>query len=81
MAKSNGLESSLFDWEDWDIIEDGVYNFAGVMLKVDVGDYPAGHTFSHAVFDMQKSTVTFYDNPDSEEGHTYELIVSIGKKK
>lgn len=86
MNTGKTIENQLFSWEGWDEVEIGVFIFTKVILKRLIGrgyDTPCfeiGHHFSHAVFDTQNSTVTFFDNETDEKGHKFELLISIGKE-
>lgn len=83
------VEFPLFTWEKWDVIEEGVYVYSPVTLKVDIGvhefsrvmpAFTAGKKFAHATVDYQKSIITFYDTDDAEVGHKYALHLAIGGK-
>jgi hypothetical protein len=80
------LEDQLFDYEDgmMNIIEEGIYSFENVVLKVRIGDqdFLAGKVFAYALFDTCKSTVEFFDKPEDEpgQGYKYALKLSIGEK-
>lgn len=42
------MEKQLFEWESYDIIDDGIYVFNDVTLKIPVGNLPAGSKFDFA---------------------------------
>jgi hypothetical protein len=50
-------------------------------VVVPAPEFYAGHTFSHATVDYQQSRITFYDRPDDEVGHCYELTLNVGAKR
>ena len=50
-------------------------------VVVPAPEFPAGHTFSHATVDYQRSRIMFYDRPDDEVGHCYELTLNVGAKR
>lgn len=82
---------SLFSWEEWDEIETGVFNFTCITMKTGIIQYPEddvarfefieGKTFSHAVVNLQKCHITFYDTSDDEVGHKYNISLNIGDKQ
>jgi hypothetical protein len=77
------IESQLFTWEEWDTIDEGVYDFSYVTLTDCMSRlhcWEVGKEFSHAVVDFQTSSVTFYDTPEDEKGHSFELCLSVGRK-
>lgn len=80
------LENQIFSWEDCEGMEPEVYDFIGVVLKVDIGPdhfknpMYKGRRFAHAVFNPIHSYVIFYDTNDDETGHKYALNVSVGAK-
>lgn len=82
------IESQLFTWEEWDAVDEGVYDFSGVALVLPIFPFGSdnneaievGHKFSHAVVDFQHSSVTFYDEPEDEVGLSFELWLSVGRR-
>lgn len=89
------IEWDLFEWESWDTVDTGVFDYYAVSLKVGVGqrvvayaggvpvhapEHPVGKTFSHAVLNIAESTITLYDTNDDEVGHKYGICLNIGEK-
>lgn len=78
------IEDQLFDYEDMDIVEDDIFFFRSVVLKVPVSEYgfegyrPAGTSFTSATMNTLTSVITF-ENEDGEKSK-YRLNVSVGKK-
>ena len=50
-------------WEEWDIIDEGIYNFIGVKLNQATKDFLGADAekVKAMEFDMQRSTVIFCD--------------------
>lgn len=52
------MEKKIFDWEDWDEIETGVYQFTNITLKCQVGKFSPKSKFGYATIDYNKATLT-----------------------
>lgn len=72
------LENQLFEWKDWDQHDTAAFQFYDIVLKVPVGEFPAGHKFSTAFIDAEQSIIAFVDETEENE-YVYELSYSIGK--
>ena len=76
--KPDTLEVQLFSWIDWDEIAPADLSFYEVVLKVPIGEFPAGTKFPEAVWIGSKSALVLIDEDDTE--HFFELKISIGQK-
>lgn len=73
------MERELFDWSGWDG-EPDCMTFYEVVLKVSVGEFPAGTKFDGAIIMHHEGSgaLQFYNlGPEKTEGHTNrrEIIV------
>jgi len=80
MSSTNreSIETSIFDWSEWD--EDGpmALTFYNVTLKVPVGEFSAGAQFERAFINGENSYLQLVE--DNGEYHEYELKFSVGDR-
>jgi len=60
------MEDQLFTWNDWDIVEECVYQFYDVTLTVPIGKHEIGTVFEYAVVDYTAATMILSRNDKSE---------------
>jgi hypothetical protein len=70
------IENQFFTWEDWDLVEPGVFIFYNVQLTRDMEGFEAGRMFSHAVLDSQRSLIELVaKNSDKITGDSMQSII------
>ena len=69
------MESQLFDWDGWDILDTAAFIFYKVKLKQRIGEFEVGSLFSSANIDFQTGKLELYEE-DNVVG-SYNLILSI----
>jgi hypothetical protein len=74
------IERQIFDWEEWDNVDEGVLRFYDVQLKVPVGEFMPGDEFDTAVVDLQNSKLVLYLNEDRTEERVFQLNISVGEE-
>lgn len=71
------MESELFSWEGWDMQGALAFTYYRVKLKVAIGDFPIGKTFSTAFIDYTNGLLQF----DDEEGVSYQFRLHFTVKE
>ena len=72
------LDSQLFDWEGWNDEGPLSMQFAGVTLKVAVGEFTAGTKFPFAFILGEHSLLVLIDEDKKEHG--FRLNLSVGER-
>jgi hypothetical protein len=52
------MEKQLFDWEEWDVSDEGVYVFVTCTLKIPIGQFEAGDQFDWIMVNYQLGKIT-----------------------
>lgn len=52
------MEEQLFTWNDWDIVDDIMFQFSDVCLVVPIGEHKVGTVFDFAVVDFSEGRLT-----------------------
>lgn len=73
------MEEELFDWENWDVIEEGKEAFYRVKLNKPIGSFNIGDMFDYAFIDTATSTLVLGYNKPNEEYH-FRLHYSVGER-
>lgn len=60
------MENQLFDWESFDIIDEGVFQFYNCTLKVQVGGFQVGTSVPIAYVNYQEGLLSFMDEEGNE---------------
>lgn len=68
------MESKLFYWEDWDIIDDFIYQFYDIELKVDIGKFKKLSRFDIAVINFAKMCLILHKG---DEEYKFSIDFSI----
>ncbi len=55
------MERQLFDWANWDVIDEGSYQFYDCVFKVDFGPFKAGQKCDEIVVDYQNGFMQYFD--------------------
>lgn len=61
------MEQDLFDWNNWDILDQAEFQFSPITLKVPVGPFKAGHTFAVAIMSYQEGLLSLFARFEDEE--------------
>lgn len=65
---SNGLESSLFEWKEWDELDDpGNLQFYECTLKKDIGSFKKGEGIFTIAMIYSESYIELYKYEETEE--------------
>lgn len=48
------METELFTWVDWDIVDEDIMQFQDITLVIPIGNFNKGEKFSYAVINTQK---------------------------
>jgi hypothetical protein len=71
------MEKQLFDWFEWDVIDDGVFQFYNCTVK-NIPDYKPGTKISTIVMNYQNGTMTFMDEHSQEmKKFNLQFLVSV----
>lgn len=55
------MEKQLFDWESYDQLDDTVFAFDNVTLKVPIGGFGVGSKFIQASINWETGVLEFYN--------------------
>lgn len=69
------MESELFKWKDWDILDDGVWQFMNVELTAHIDEFEPGTRFNYAVISVAEGFLLLTSNGTT---HKYKLHFKIG---
>jgi len=56
------MERQLFDWENWDSVDEGAMIFYDITMKVDISYIKIGTKFKSVCVDYQRGLLEFYDD-------------------
>jgi len=76
MKQHEGLETQLFSWDGWDLIDTGDFSFYDVTLKIKIGDYEVGTKFDAVAFMTSTSKLEFYDK-NGQVMSTHKLKITV----
>ena len=71
------LDGQLFEWKEWNDEGPLSMQFSDVVLKVQVGDFPAGTKFPFAFILGERSLLVLID--DQQEEHGFKLNLTVGE--
>jgi len=71
------MEKQLFDWERWDDMGEGGYQFYGCTLVQPVGPYPVGEKVESIFVDYLNGVMAFYR--DGAETDKFSLKLSVSE--
>lgn len=82
------IEMTIFSWEDWEEADEpGVFIYTTVSLIANVyipamgmnhARYLyAGTKFSHVKIDYPHACITFYEDAEDDEGHSFALQLTV----
>jgi len=69
------VEGKFFDWQDWDVLDDGMYQYYTVELKQDIGIFHKGEQFDVGIVDYQHGVLTLQRGKNAWKFH---LRLEIG---
>jgi hypothetical protein len=61
ITKGHLVERELFNWENWDLLDTGVFQFMDITLVKDIGRLKKGERYAQAVLSFQEGTLEIYD--------------------
>ncbi len=71
------MEKTLFNWEDWDLLDTMAFIFYECTLKVPIGSFPVGYYAGSILVDYEKGILVIFDNEDKE--YKFSLNLQIGE--
>lgn len=77
--KEKAMEKQLFDWNGWDQHDTAAFAFYNVVLKVAIGEYPAGAKFKYAFVNYETGTLQLYPAGASTPVE-FQLLLTIKEK-
>jgi hypothetical protein len=76
-AEWHGLETTLFDWDGWDLVDTMCISFYNVVLKKEIGKYPIGTMFKHACIDFQTAKLSLGNKDDGSDNEDFTLTLEV----
>lgn len=69
------MEKLLFDWEEFDSIDDSCFVFYKCILKQDIGKHKKGHLIETIMIDYEKSELVIQIDSSNEEKFKMKLVI------
>lgn len=77
---NQSVEEQLFSWESWGQQDTLAFNYDKCILKVPIGNYPAGTYVDGISIDFNKS-VLYLEDAEGQDIAQFALILSVGEQK
>ena len=69
------MEAELFKWKDWDVLDDGVWQFLNVELVTHIDEFVPGTKFDYAVISVAENFLVLANN---SKKYRYKLHFKVG---
>lgn len=73
------METELFSWEEWDMLDTACFTFYNVVLVRKIGNFEAGTKFSYANMDYTEGKLVLSPNDSGENEFTFKLSLNVSE--
>lgn len=71
------MEKQLFNWTDWETVDEGYFNFYDVVTRVQIGEITPNSRFECASVDYTTGVLEFYSEDSETVLHRFNLQLVI----
>jgi hypothetical protein len=73
------METELFSWEAWDMLDTMSFVFYDVVLVRKIGNFEAGTKFSSAVINYEDGRLVLYTDDSGKNEVTFNLSLNVSE--